>query len=126
MSKVVIAGSRTITDKDKIYDVLYGLSQDWWEKWPVGIGPFRPEFISGTAKGPDQIGEEFAEKEGWKVTRMEADWHKHGIKAEILRNIEMAKYGDILVAFWDGKSSGTRHMISQGLEFMNEVHVYRL
>ena len=35
----------------------------------------------------------------------------HGKKAGYLRNVDMAEYADALVAFWDGKSKGTGHMI---------------
>ena len=33
-------------------------------------------------------------------------------KMRTLRNAEMAKCSDALIAFWDGESSGTRHMIN--------------
>ena len=40
------------------------------------------------------------------------DWDKYGKSAGYIRNTEMAEAGDILVAFWDGKSKGTEHMIN--------------
>ena len=37
----------------------------------------------------------------------------NGVKAAgMVRNAEMAKCSDALIAFWDGESSGTRHMIN--------------
>ena len=37
----------------------------------------------------------------------------HRVKAAgMVRNAEMAKCSDALIAFWDGESSGTRHMIN--------------
>lgn len=38
---------------------------------------------------------------------------KHGKMAGPIRNLEMAKYADGLIAFWDGKSRGTRDMITK-------------
>lgn len=40
-----------------------------------------------------------------------ADWDKHGKSAGYKRNEEMARNADALIAFWDGKSKGTKHMI---------------
>ena len=40
-----------------------------------------------------------------------ADWDKHGKSAGYKRNLEMAENADALIAFWDGESRGTKHMI---------------
>ena len=42
---------------------------------------------------------------------MPADWNKYGKRAGYLRNADMAKEAHALIAFWDGKSKGTNHMI---------------
>lgn len=36
---------------------------------------------------------------------------KLGKSAGIVRNIQMRDYADALICFWDGKSTGTAHMI---------------
>ena len=69
------------------------------------------EIISGTAKGADKLGERYADEHGYKVIRFSADWNKHGKAAGFVRNEEMADYSDALIAFWDGYSKGTLHMI---------------
>ena len=41
---------------------------------------------------------------------------------------EYASEGDnigILIAFWDGKSKGTKSMIDYGLKHLHEVHVIK-
>lgn len=43
----------------------------------------------------------------------EADWGKHGKAAGPIRNSKMIADADALVAFWDGKSRGTRDCILQ-------------
>ena len=40
-----------------------------------------------------------------------ADWERHGRAAGPIRNEEMAEVSDALIAFWDGKSRGTKSMI---------------
>jgi hypothetical protein len=103
---VCIAGSRSFNNfhllkqhMDKIHDV-FGI---------VNV-------ISGTAKGADKLGEEWAEWHGLNIIRYPADWDKHGNVAGILRNIEMAKSSDLVVLFWDGKSPGTKQMLEYCLK----------
>ena len=40
-----------------------------------------------------------------------ADWNRLGRAAGPIRNEEMAEVSDALIAFWDGKSRGTKSMI---------------
>jgi len=118
MTKVIIAGSRNFDDfelleqeVDKILDHM-NLSVDI-------------EIVSGKARGADELGESFAEKYGLNVKHFPADWDKFGTSAGYIRNAEMAKYADVLIAFWDGKSLGTRHMIKSAEKKGLEVHVIR-
>mgnify|MGYP003528564085 FL=1 len=67
--------------------------------------------VSGKAKGADSFGEKLAKEIGWKVLEYPADWDSNGKSAGYIRNIEMAKNADALIAFWDKKSRGTKHMI---------------
>lgn len=78
------------------------------------------QIVCGMARGADKLGEQYAKERGYKVLYMPADWDIDGRSAGFKRNIKMAEYADALVAFWDGKSPGTRHMIetakSKGLD----------
>lgn len=69
------------------------------------------EIVSGAAKGADQMGEWYAKEHNIPVRKFPAHWDLYGKSAGIRRNIEMAAYADQLVAFWDRKSRGTKHMI---------------
>jgi hypothetical protein len=75
------------------------------------------EIISGGVNGADKLGEKFAKEGGFKLKIMPADWTTNGKYAGYIRNSEMADYAKkdsdyaILIAFWDGKSKGTKHMI---------------
>lgn len=70
------------------------------------------ELVTGTAKGADQIPYQLTDKYWYSPpTEFPADWDKHGKAAGYLRNKEMAHHATHLIAFWDGKSKGTKHMI---------------
>jgi len=67
--------------------------------------------VSGGARGADSLGEWYAGCHNIPVTIFKADWGKYGKSAGYRRNEEMAQNADALVAFWNGKSKGTKHMI---------------
>lgn len=69
------------------------------------------EIVSGGARGADTLGERYAIENHIEVARFIPKWDAYGKKAGVLRNADMGRYGDALVAFWDGKSVGTKHMI---------------
>jgi hypothetical protein len=45
-----------------------------------------------------------------------ANWQRDGKSAGFKRNVLMADNADALVAFWNGKSHGTQHMIDTALD----------
>ena len=87
------------------------------------------EVVSGNARGIDRCGEAWAASCGlpvkpFPVTRNE--WRRIGPSAGPLRNGRMADYGIALVAFWDGKSTGTVDMINQMLKRKKPFSVVRV
>ena len=99
--KVIVAGSRTFIDYGLVRDILNGLREH------NNMGTI----ISGHARGADMLGEKYAIDYKLLLEVYPAEWDKHGNKAGFIRNEQMAKEGDLLVAFWDGKSKGTQHTI---------------
>lgn len=79
--------------------------------------------VSGCAAGPDSDAIEWAEMNEVPVDRFPADWDSYGKSAGFIRNAEMATIGDILLAFWDGKSKGTKHMIDCMSRKRKQVYV---
>ncbi len=67
--------------------------------------------IGGKAKGIDDAGESWARDHKIEFEGMPADWEADGRGAGYLRNVRMAMKADALIAVWDGKSKGTKHMI---------------
>lgn len=112
--KVIIAGSREITD----YDIVLKA---------VKLAQFRiTEVVCGKAKGVDTLGEELGLKNGIPVKYFPADWNRHGNAAGYRRNVQMAEYADALIAVWDGKSRGTKHMIDIARDRGLKVYVFRV
>lgn len=101
--RVIVAGGRDFND----YELLSGeLNALFWGRDLHDI-----EIVCGKARGADSLGETYAKEKGIKIAYFPANWATYGIRAGYLRNESMAKYGTALVAFWDGKSKGTKSMI---------------
>jgi hypothetical protein len=110
--KTIIAGGRDFED----YNLLR-------EKCDKLINSNLTEIVSGRAKGADTLGERYAKERGFDVKLFPADWKTHGRKAGHIRNKQMADYGEMLIAFWDGKSSGTKNMIENANKLGLIVHI---
>ena len=63
------------------------------------------------AKGAGTLGIRYAEEHKLTMVLSPANWKKYHRMAGILRNMNMLVTATHLVAFWDGKSHGTKHMI---------------
>lgn len=115
MSKsIIIAGGRDFDDYGYLSQTMDHLLSDVKDEVVI---------ICGKAKGADTFGERYAIEHGRTVKYFPADWKRYGKAAGFMRNTEMARNADILVAFWDGKSSGTKHMIETAKSFGLTVHV---
>lgn len=119
MLKVIIAGGRDFDDAKKLEEYAFSKLHDADHK-TEGKGI---EIVSGGAKGADKIGEGFAKAYKYDLTIMHANWDLYGKKAGPIRNRKMAMYADALIAFWDGKSKGTKNMIDTAKEFGLSVRV---
>lgn len=98
--KVVVAGSRTIKDKDLVWKALNET------KFEI------TELISGGAQGVDQLGEEWAHSKNIPIKVYKPHYAIENPRyAPLLRNTNMAHDGDALIAIWKDESRGTEHMI---------------
>ena len=116
MFRVIIAGGRDYNNYNDLAKTMDYLLQNVTEDIQV---------ISGMAHGADHLGEQYAKERGYSIRYFPADWDAHGKSAGYLRNIEMANHADALVAFWDGKSRGTKHMIDIAVDKGLKVRVIR-
>lgn len=112
MIKVIIAGGRDFNNFEllvaKVDNILKSShpNVEIVSGGQISISPY------GSKYGADYFGEVYATIMRYKITRFKADWEKYGKSAGPIRNKEMADYSDALIAFWDGKSKGTKGMIS--------------
>jgi hypothetical protein len=81
--------------------------------------------VTGGAQGVDMVAESEARLRSLSVVVIPAQWDRYGNKAGPLRNTELVRAIDRLVAFWDGESTGTRHAIAVAEQAKVPVVVYR-
>ena len=101
MFNVIIAGGRNFDDYLALKKYCDHLLQN---KSEVII-------ISGKANGADKLSEQYAKEKNFPIAEFPANWNAYGKAAGFKRNKEMGIYADALIAFWDCKSKGTKHMI---------------
>lgn len=99
--RLVVAGSRDFAD----YDLLRR------EVDKLLSGRTNVTIVSGTARGADRLGEQYAAEHGMKIERFPAEWAKYHQGAGPVRNEKMVKSADAVIVFWDRESSGTKNII---------------
>ena len=108
--KVIIAGSRDITDFKTVNDVV--------QPYLKNI----TEIVCGCANGVDKLGWEIGEISDTPVKFFPADWNKHGKAAGPIRNKQMAEYADAAIVIHNG-SRGSLNMIEQMKKLNKPVFV---
>lgn len=124
--RVIIAGSREFNDFSMLVSkCTYILSSIANTNNDID----KVRIVSGTARGADKLGEQYAKLVGYELSQFPADWNGLGKQAGYVRNAEMAKFAveddnyGVLIAFWDGKSRGTKHMIDLANKHGLEIHI---
>ena len=108
--KIAVIGSR-------------GLHVDHLEDYlPEGV----TEIVSGGARGIDACAKDYALRHGLKLTEFLPEYEKYGRGAPLRRNITIIEYADLVLAFWDGRSRGTKFVIDNCKKRNIPVSVYRL
>ena len=106
MIRIVIAGSRGFENYALLEQTLDRILDKQIE--PV-------ELVSGHAKGADLLAERFAKENDLPIHIIKPDWKTYGRAAGPIRNRQMLDYAmeelSLVVAFWDGKSKGTKNTI---------------
>lgn len=115
--KLIVAGGRDFTDFNRLSNKLNELDDGVFQLRDVSI-------VTGMARGADALGQHFATMNHIKLYKFPADWNgPHGKGAGFARNRDMAHFSDGLLAFWDGKSRGTAHMIDYMKSLSKPVHI---
>lgn len=117
MARVIVCGGRDFYDKALLFDSLDRILR----------GMDSVEIVSGHARGADAIGEEYAGARSLRLKIIKAEWKRYGHAAGPVRNGQMLRYamGDapMVVAFWDGKSRGTKDMMRRAQDAGVKVQV---
>lgn len=101
---VLVCGSRSWRDDGPIKERLARL--------PRGV-----RIIHGGARGADLIAARAARALGIPEQGFPADWRSLGRRAGIVRNLALLdQRPDLVVAFWDGCSTGTQHVIETAVD----------
>ena len=94
------------------------------------LGKYLPaettEIVSGGAKGVDTSAREYALANSIKLTEFLPDYAKYKRGAPLKRNIQIVEYSDMVVAFWDGKSKGTKFVIDNCNKIGKKVVVFTI
>lgn len=111
--RVAIVGGRDFRQ----YYLLKAVMDSIHEKTPITA------VICGCAAGADTMGSFWADEVGIKVEYHKPKWDDFGRSAGLIRNCEMLKSSDKVVAFWNGFSHGTGHMIDISRKENKLLHV---
>lgn len=119
--RTIIAGSREFIDQYRLNKVC-----NWIFAYKK-IAYSDVEIISGTCRGTDIMGENFAKVYNIPVKRFPADWKLYGRNAGSVRNRQMAEYASsdngMLIAFANSRCKGTMNMINLGIDYKLDVFV---
>ena len=114
--KLIIAGKRDFYDYETLKAEVDKLRKS------IEID----EIVSGKCSGVDRMGERYAREHHIPVKEFPAAWGTYGKSAGPIRNRKMAIYADVLIAFWDGESKGTKNMISQMKEQGKPYYIVKI
>lgn len=92
-----IVGSRTFFDYFTLENVL--------DKHIIS------KIVSGGSKGADSLASRYALERGIQLLEYLPNYNKYGVKAPFIRNKLIVRDAEIIIAFWDLKSGGTKHSL---------------
>ena len=95
---IAIVGSRSFSNYSLMKDECSFISKE-------------DTIVSGGAKGADSLAKLLSEDIGCKYIEYPAQWDKYGKSAGYRRNVDIIQRADVVMAFWDGESKGTKHSI---------------
>ena len=97
--KIAVIGSQNFNDYEKFQKIINEFLKSYENV----------EFISGGAKGTDSLAQKYAKEHGIPIKIYYPNWKKYKKAAGLIRNKQIWQDADIGIAFWDGKSKGTKY-----------------
>ena len=110
--RVAIVGSRHFPELERVVEYIRSL-------------PARASIITGSASGVDAAATKAARDKGIPIQVIPASFEEVADASKsAARNQRLVDACDVLVAFWDGSSKGTRTTVERALDSGKEVHVF--
>ena len=92
------------------------------------LGKYLPEetseIVSGGARGIDTCARDYALSHNLKLTEFLPEYDRYGRGAPLKRNIQIIEYADLVLAFWDGTSRGTKYVIDNCKKLGKPVRIF--
>lgn len=82
--------------------------------------------ISGGARGIDSLAAEYANNHNIQLVEIKPDYQSYGKAAPIIRNKQIVDSADMIIAFWDGESRGTKSVIDYSNKKSKNIKVFRI
>ncbi len=111
--KVAVVGSRQAGDQ-AIRQILQVLPSN------------ASEIVSGGAAGIDTLASQIAHLLKLPIRTFLPDYAQYGKKAPLIRNTEIVRYADLILAFWDGSSHGTQQVVAECIRLHKPVRLISL
>lgn len=120
MERIAVVGSREFPDMDFVRNKVIEIISK-------SFGHIR--IVSGGARGVDRVAVFTVNKYKERYPHVEtevhdAEWNKYGKRAGALRNKVIVERCDRVIAFWDGKSAGTKMTVDMALKEGKPVDLY--
>lgn len=110
LSNFAVVGGRDFKDQTKLNNVLDEVSN-------MGM------IVSGGAIGADKMGVDWAKEQNIPYIEFLPDWDKYGKVAGHIRNEPVVRNADKVIAFWDGKSTGTADAIDKAKKLNKDLEI---
>lgn len=110
--KTAVIGSRTYNDYGHIEKILKEL--------PI------THIVSGGSYGVDALAEWYATTYNIPYTVIPAEWSEHGKAAGPIRNTKIIESAELVVAFWDMRSPGTKDSINKARKLNKQLLVINI
>lgn len=118
---IAIIGSRTFTDKEKVETIL-----EWYKCRHTGIdGGIHMKIITGGANGPDMFSIDWCKKQPYMQYEIIRPINPANKLDYLFRNVEIITKADKIIAFWDGKSKGTKFVIDYAKARKKDITIIR-
>ena len=114
--KLAIIGSRGFND----YNFLKENVSEFLERNSLSC----THIISGGAKGADTLASQYATEHQLEMVIFKPDWKQFGKRAGFIRNTTIIENADVVIAFWDGISSGTKDSIAKATAFNKRIKIF--